>query len=47
MKDKEYEIIEEFKGRELIGKKYKPLFNYYSEDKNLKKLRKRLENLFC
>ena len=36
MKDKEYEIIEEFKGRELIGKKYKPLFNYYSEDKNLK-----------
>lgn len=30
-----YEIIEEFKGEELIGKKYKPLFDYYSKDKNL------------
>ncbi|MEK7657706.1 MAG: class I tRNA ligase family protein [Patescibacteria group bacterium] len=24
------------KGKDLIGKKYKPLFNYYAEDKNLK-----------
>lgn len=24
-----YEIIEEFKGSELVGKKYKPLFDYY------------------
>lgn len=29
MKDKKYEIISEFKGKELIGKKYKPLFDYY------------------
>jgi len=29
MKDKEYGIISEFKGKELIGKKYKPLFDYY------------------
>lgn len=29
MKDKEYEIIAEFKGKDLVGKKYKPLFNYY------------------
>ncbi len=35
IKDK-YEVIEEFKGKDLIGKKYKPLFNYYSSDKNLK-----------
>ena len=34
-KDKNYEILEEFKGKDLIGKKYKPLFNYYTEDKKL------------
>jgi isoleucyl-tRNA synthetase len=28
-KDKQYEITSEFKGKDLIGKKYKPLFNYY------------------
>ncbi|GMQ95368.1 MAG: hypothetical protein BMS9Abin13_481 [Patescibacteria group bacterium] len=27
--DKEYEIIEEFKGKELVGKEYKPVFDYY------------------
>jgi isoleucyl-tRNA synthetase len=32
----EYEIIEEFKGKDLIGKKYEPLFDYYYNDKNLK-----------
>jgi len=28
-KNDEYEILEEFKGSELIGKKYKPVFDYY------------------
>lgn len=28
-KDKEYEIIGEMAGNELVGKKYKPLFDYY------------------
>jgi isoleucyl-tRNA synthetase len=32
----EYEILEEFKGKDLIGKKYKPLFDFYASDKNLK-----------
>ncbi|MEK7653471.1 MAG: class I tRNA ligase family protein [Patescibacteria group bacterium] len=31
----DYEIIKEFKGEELIGKKYQPLFPYY-KDKDLK-----------
>ncbi|MDX9779085.1 MAG: isoleucine--tRNA ligase [Patescibacteria group bacterium] len=35
MKDKEFEIISEFKGADLVGKKYKPLFNYYSQDESL------------
>lgn len=34
-KDQEYEIVEEFKGKELIGKSYKPLFDYYSNNKGL------------
>ncbi|MDO8566466.1 MAG: isoleucine--tRNA ligase [Candidatus Moranbacteria bacterium] len=34
-KDREYEIIEEFKGEELVGKSYKPLFDYYTQDKKL------------
>ncbi|MCX6765523.1 MAG: class I tRNA ligase family protein, partial [Candidatus Moranbacteria bacterium] len=29
LKDKEFEVINEFKGRDLIGKEYKPLFDYY------------------
>ncbi len=29
LKDKEFEIVEEFTGEKLIGKKYKPLFDYY------------------
>ncbi|MCK5416532.1 isoleucine--tRNA ligase [Candidatus Parcubacteria bacterium] len=33
--DKEYEITEEFKGRDLIGKEYKPLVDYYSSDEKL------------
>ena len=35
-KDGGYEIVEEFKGEDLIGKKYKPLFDYYSKDGRLK-----------
>ncbi len=31
----EYKIIEELKGEKLIGKKYKPLFNTYSENESL------------
>lgn len=34
-KDDEYTILKEFKGSELVGKSYKPVFDYYSEDKNL------------
>jgi isoleucyl-tRNA synthetase len=30
------EVVHDFKGNELTGKKYKPLFDYYSEDENLK-----------
>jgi isoleucyl-tRNA synthetase len=30
-----YKIEEEFKGQELVGKKYKPLFDYYSKDEKL------------
>lgn len=29
-------ILEAIKGSDLVGKSYKPLFNYYSEDKSLK-----------
>ncbi len=35
LKDREYKIIKKLKGSDLIGKKYKPLFDYYSSDKNL------------
>jgi len=34
-KDREFDVVEEFKGEKLIEKKYKPLFDYYSSDKNL------------
>jgi isoleucyl-tRNA synthetase len=34
-KDKEFEIIEELFGRELVGKSYKAVFEYYSNDKSL------------
>ena len=33
--DSEYKIVDEYKGSELVGKKYKPLFNYYYNDKSL------------
>jgi len=35
MKEKKYEIVEEFKGSELVAKKYKPLFDYYVNDEKL------------
>lgn len=34
--DKQYEIVEEFKGEELVGLEYEPIFDYYAGDKNLK-----------
>jgi len=34
-KDKEFELLEELYGKELIGKSYKPVFDYYSKDKTL------------
>jgi isoleucyl-tRNA synthetase len=33
--DQDYEIIEEFKGKDLVGKRYIPLFDYYSNDESL------------
>ncbi len=32
--EKEYEILKEITGKELEGKKYEPLFDYFSETKN-------------
>ncbi|MEI7498394.1 MAG: isoleucine--tRNA ligase [Candidatus Falkowbacteria bacterium] len=37
LKEKEYKIIAEFKGKELVGKKYQPLFDYYAKQDNLEK----------
>jgi isoleucyl-tRNA synthetase len=34
-KDKPFEIAEELFGKELVGKSYKPLFNYYAQDTTL------------
>ncbi len=31
--DEPYDVVEEFKGEELVGKKYKPPFDYYSSNK--------------
>ncbi|MDE2188145.1 MAG: class I tRNA ligase family protein [Patescibacteria group bacterium] len=35
-KNEKYEIVENFKGSDLVGKSYKPPFDYYIKDKNLK-----------
>ena len=35
-KKEEYEIVETIKGSDLVGKSYKPLFDYYSKDASLK-----------
>ncbi len=31
LKDKEYKIVDEFKGEKLVGKSYKPVFNYFAD----------------
>ncbi len=36
LKEKGYKIIKQFKGKDLIGLKYKPLWDVYAKDKNLK-----------
>lgn len=41
----EYEIVKEFKGSELVGKHYKPLFPYYDSAEDKAKL-KNSENLY-
>lgn len=33
LKDKQYEMVSELKGADLVGKKYKPLFPYYEDAK--------------
>ncbi|MDQ5883574.1 MAG: isoleucyl-tRNA synthetase, partial [Patescibacteria group bacterium] len=35
LKDKNFEIVSELKGKDLIGKSYKPLFDYYAKDESL------------
>jgi len=42
-KDDKYKIVEEFKGKDLVGKKYKPLFDFYL-DKNEKLLKEKNES---
>ncbi len=37
LKDKNYEIIEEFKGSKLLNKKYQALFDYYLDDEKIAK----------
>ena len=36
LKDFEYKIVEKFSGEKLLGKKYKPVFDYYVKDETLK-----------
>jgi isoleucyl-tRNA synthetase len=36
LKDTEYEVMEELRGKKLIDKKYEPLFDYYSKDEKIK-----------
>jgi len=35
LKDQKYKIIEEIKGKELVGLQYEPLFDYYAKDEKL------------
>jgi len=37
LKDKKYALLSEMKGSDLVGKKYKPLFNYYAGNEKLEK----------
>lgn len=41
----DYEIVEEFTGEKLIGKKYKPVFDYYNNSESLEKI-KNSENIY-
>jgi len=34
-KDKQYEVLNKFKGKELVGMEYEPLFGYYSKKEDL------------
>jgi len=43
-KDKEYEVKKEIEGKDLIGKKYKPLFDYYTKDNSPAGELKNIEN---
>ena len=36
LKDKQYEILETQKGKDLVGLEYEPLFDYYAKDEKLK-----------
>ncbi len=36
LKDEPYKIVKEFKGKDLVGKKFKPHYNYYSAGKGEK-----------
>ncbi len=36
LKDKKFEVVEEFKGEKLVGKKYQPFFDFYANDGELK-----------
>ena len=36
LKGSEYEIVEEFSGAKLVGKSYKPVFDYYINDSKIK-----------
>src|SRR3989304_6153003 len=36
LKDKKYKIVEKFKGEDLMGKRYVPLYDYFSIDKGKK-----------
>jgi isoleucyl-tRNA synthetase len=36
LKDKPYDILRTFKGQELVGSSYKPIFDFYSSDLHLK-----------
>ncbi len=36
LKDTQYESVEEFKGADLVGKRYQPLFDHYSKNQKLK-----------
>src|SRR3989339_1770653 len=38
-RDKEYKIIREYLGRDLVGSEYEPLFDVYAKDENLKNVK--------